>query len=92
MKIKWYTQGGSGKLGNKVYYQLNGKTFVRKAAGSYNKIPTPKQAAARERFAAAQQLAVQAMKDPLLKTKFEALAMGKCTAYAKAISVFLSEM
>lgn len=36
-----------GKLGDVVYYKRSGKTFIRQAPGSYNKIPTEKQAAAR---------------------------------------------
>lgn len=89
-KIKWWEEGGSGKIGNKVYYQLNGKTFRRKAPGvPYNIVPTEKQAAARQRFTAAHQFALTVINDLVLKAMYEKKAEGKCTAYAKAVSLFL---
>ena len=78
-----------GKLGDVVYFRLNGKTFMRKAAGSYNKIPTEKQAGVRERFAAAHRFAQAVIADPALKALYNKKANGKCTAYAKAVSEYM---
>lgn len=41
----------SGKLGDKVYYQLNGKTVVRNRPAKRKWIPTPKQAKVQQRLA-----------------------------------------
>ena len=40
----------SGTLGDKVFYQLNGKTVVRNRPVKKKRVPTPKQARTRERF------------------------------------------
>ena len=92
MKMKkesWLWQGGSGKLLGKVYYQRNGKTFARKAPGSYNKIPTEKQAAARLRFVEAHRFAQGIIADPVQKALYEQRAGKSYTAYAKAVSEYL---
>ena len=92
MKLKkatWLREGGSGKLLGKVYYQRNGKTYLRKAPGSYNSIPTEKQAAARARFVAAQRFAQEVIGDPVLKAAYEALPGTHRSAYTKAVSEFM---
>ncbi len=88
-KERWLWEGGSGKLLGKVYYKRNGQTFARKAPGSYNKIPTPKQAAARERFMAANQFAKTIIADPVLKAQYAARANRGGSAYSTAVSEFL---
>lgn len=83
----WYEEGLSGKLGNSVYYQLRGKTFIRKApVTGYNKVATEKQAVARERFKAAQQYALLVLSDPGWKAMYEKMANKKRTAYLQAMS------
>ena len=78
-----------GKLGDVVYFRLNGKTFMRKAAGSYNKTATTKQAPVRERFKEAHRFAQAVIADPVLKTLYTKKADGKCTAYSKAVSEYM---
>ena len=87
--ITIYTEGLSGKLYDLVYYQLNGKTFARKAPGSYNKIPTAKQAAARLRFLEAHRFAQAVIADPVQKALYQQRAGKSLTAYAKAVSEYL---
>ena len=87
--VQTYEEGMYGKSGDVVYYRLHGKTFIRKAAGSYNKIPTPKQAAARMRFIEAHRFAQSIIADPLLKALYEKKANGHCTAYSKAVSEYM---
>jgi len=87
--LEWYLEGGSGKLGNKVYYRLKGKTFVRKAPVSHNVIPTAQQATVRERFMAAHRFAQSVIADPVLKAYYLKKANGKCNAYSKAVSAFM---
>ena len=70
-------RGMSGKCGPFVYYQRHGKTFVRKAPGSYNKEATPDQAIVRKQFLKANEYARSVMQDPLLKAKYLALAKRK---------------
>ena len=78
-----------GKLGDVVYYQRNGKTFTRRAPGSYNKIPTEKQAPLRERFKEAHRFAQMVIADPVLKALYNKKANRKCTAYSKAVSEYM---
>lgn len=92
MKMKkenWLWQGGSGKLLDRVYYKRHGKTFARKAPGSYNKIPTEKQAAARERFTAAHLFAQNIIANPLLKALYDQKGDQNLSAYSKAVSEYL---
>jgi hypothetical protein len=89
-KINVLAEGLSGKCGKKVYYQLHGKTFVRKASKTgYNKIATDKQAAVRARFMAANQFAQSVIHDPVLKAFYEKKTKKGCSAYNLAISEFL---
>lgn len=88
-KERWLWEGGSGKLLGKVYYKRNGQTFARKAPGSYNKIPTQKQAAARERFMAANQFAKSILADPVLKALYEQNLGSHISAYSKAVSEYM---
>ncbi|MEO8769131.1 MAG: hypothetical protein ABI402_03580 [Ferruginibacter sp.] len=81
--------GLSGKIGDEVYYKRNGKTFVRKAPGSYNKIPSRKQAIERERFKQAHLFALSVINDPALKAAYNIKAKGLSTAYIAAVSEFL---
>ncbi len=86
----WMSEGLSGKFGKKVYYQLHGKTFVRKAPKTgYNKTATEKQAVARARFTEAQQFAKSVISDPVLKVLYKKKAKTGCSAYNTAISEFL---
>ena len=78
-----------GKMGDVVYFRLNGKTFMRKAAGSYNKTTTAKQAPVRERFKEAHQFAQAVIADPGLKALYLQKANGKCSAYSKAVSDYM---
>lgn len=89
-KIPWYLKGGSGKLNDKVFYTRSGKTMVRKAPGSYNVTPTPKQAEVRARFTAAHAFAQGIIADPALKALYTKKAEGKRTAYSEAVSEFLN--
>ena len=90
-ELEWWEEGGSGKIGNKVYYSRKGKIFKRKAPRRHNIIPTPKQAVVRERFTAAHRFAQGVITDPILKALYQKKAKGKCTAYAKAVSAFLRD-
>ena len=86
----WLSEGLSGKFGKKVYYQLRGKTFVRKAPKvGYNKTATEKQAVVRARFTEAQHFAKSVISDPFLKALYEKKAKNGCSAYNQAISEFL---
>ena len=89
--IRNLLQGCSGKIGNLVFYQLHGKTFVRKAAGGYNKIATPKQAAVRSTFEAAQLFAKTIINDPVLKAIYQAKAVPPQNAYTMAVSDYMLE-
>ena len=88
-QIPWYAKGGYGKLDKKVYYRRYGKLLVRKAAGSYNKIPTEKQEAMRIRFAAAHRFAQSIIADPVLKALYEQNLGSHSSAYTKAVSEYL---
>lgn len=89
-QVPWYAEGGRGRVDNVVYYQKDGKTFMRKApATGYNKTPTPKQAAARARFIEAHRFAQSVINDPQLKALYEKKAGWKRTAYNLAVSEFL---
>ena len=81
--------GLSGKRGDLIFYQRFGKTFIRKASGSYNKIPTEKQAIARANFIEAHHFAQSVINDPVQKAIYEKKANGLCTAYSKAVSEYL---
>ena len=78
-----------GKVGDVVYFRLNGKTFMRKAVSSYNKTATAKQAPVRERFKEAHRFAQAVIADPVLKALYTKKADGKCTAYSKAVSEYM---
>ena len=88
-KMKFYEEGGTGKLGKKVYYKRFGKTWKRKYVPSYNVIPTEKQAACRELFRAANEFAKGIISDPVLKALYTLKAKGRKTAYSVAISEYL---
>ncbi len=92
MKIKkWLPvlEGFSGKLGNKVFYTRNGKTFIRKAPGSYNKTPTPVQAVTWTRFQEAIAYAQGIISDPVLKAVYQQKAKQGRSAYNAAITEYL---
>ena len=84
-----YMQGLSGRLGNVVFYTRYGKTFMRKAPRSYNKIPTAKQAAARAHFMAAHQFAQSIIANPALKSLYEQGLGTHISAYSKAVSEYM---
>lgn len=83
------SEGTSGKIGDVVFYQRYGKTFMRKAPGSYNKVATARQAMARARFVEAHKFAQGIINDPVLKAAYHKKAKGHCYAYNKAISEYL---
>lgn len=86
------SEGLSGKVGKKVYYQLHGQTYVRKAPKKgYNKMPTEKQAAARVRFKEALRFAKSVVSDPVLKVLYEKKAGIRSNAYHAAMSEFLAK-
>ena len=89
---KWLPllQGHSGKVGNKVFYQRNGKTFIRKAQGSHNIIPTPLQAVARERFRQAHLFAQGIISDPVLKAVYQKRAKPMNSAYNVAVAEYMN--
>ena len=82
-------EGLSGKVGGWIYYQRFGKTFARKAPGSYNKVPTEKQAIVRARFTEAHHFAQSVINDPVKKAEYEKKSRGRSTAYSKAVSEYL---
>ena len=82
-------EGLSGKIEGWIYYQRFGKTFIRKAPGSYNKVATEKQAIVRARFTEAHHFAQSVINDPVKKAAYEKKAKGHCTAYSKAVSEYL---
>lgn len=84
-----YEEGLSGKVGDEVYYNRYGKTLLRRRPGSYNRIPTEKQAAVRLRFAAAHLFAQSIIADPVMKVLYTKKAGGRCTAYSMAVSEYL---
>ncbi len=90
LDLPFYLIGMSGKFGDVVFYQLQGKTFARKAPGSYNKIPTAKQAAARLRFIAAHRFGQSVIADPALKALYEKNLGKHISAYSKAVSAYLN--
>ena len=87
--LEWHEERGSGKVGDMVYYNRWGKTYMRKRPGGYDKTATEKQAQARERFIAAHQFAQAVIADPLLKALYLQKAKGKCSAYSKAVSEYM---
>lgn len=92
MKLKddhFLSEGLSGKMHGMIFYNRFGKTFIRKASESYNKVPTEKQAAVRARFIEAHRFAQAVINDPVKKAIYEKKAKGKCTAYSKAVSEYL---
>ena len=91
-ELQQYEQCLSGRAGDMVYYNIKGKTYIRKRPGSYNKNPTAQQAAARLHFAAAIAFARSVIADPVLKALYTKKAAGKRTAYATAISEYLKRI
>ncbi len=89
--IPFWLYGCSGKIGEQVYYTRNGKTFVRKAPGSYNKNPTLKQKVSRELFKKAHLFAKEIIADPILKAQYLKKAQTKKTAYCQAVSEYLKK-
>lgn len=89
-KLEWYEQGFSGKTGKLIFYQRNGKTFIRNAAkNGYNKIATTKQAIGRDRFKAALIHAKTILANPALKALYTQMAGDRSSAYGLAISEYM---
>ena len=89
-KLEWYEQGLSGKTGKLVFYQRNGKTFIRNAAkNGYNKTDTTKQAVGRDRFKAAVVHAKNILVNPELKALYTQMAGDRSSAYGLAISEYM---
>ena len=82
--LDWYEERSSGRIGDMVYYNRWGKTYMRKRPGGYDKTATEKQALARERFIAAHQFAQAVIADPVLKALYPQKARGKCSAYSQS--------
>lgn len=92
MKLKednMLSPGLSGKIDEYVFYNRFGKTYMRKAPGSYNKVPTAKQAIVRARFIEAHHFAQAVINNPVKKAAYEKKARGRCTAYSKAVSEYM---
>ena len=86
-------RGMSGTLGNKVYYQLRGFTYVRKRPGyKYNDHPGPRQAATHNNFREAHLFAKSIIADRMLKAQYAAKAKPGCTAYVTALSEYLRRL
>lgn len=81
--------GFTGKMGDMIFYQKNGRTCARRASGSYNKIPTEKQAVIRARFLAAHQFAQSVINDPVLKAAYQEKAKKGHHAYSVAVSEYM---
>jgi len=88
-EINMLAPGLSGKTEGYIFYNRFGKTFIRKAPGSYNKVPTEKQAIARARFIEAHRFAQSVINDPVKKAEYEKKAKGRCNAYSKAVSEYM---
>ncbi len=87
---RWAFKNGSGRIDDQIVCTRNGKTYIRNVPSvAYNKVPTEKQAACREKFKAARLFALSVINDPVLKESYRLKANGKCSAYSKAISEFL---
>ena len=86
---EWYEDGGSGRVGDLVYYNRWGRTYTRRRPGGYDKTPTEKQAIAREHFITAHRFAQAVIADPVLKVLYLKKANGKCSAYSKAVSDYM---
>ncbi len=85
------TSGFSGKLGDIVYYQRGGKTFVRQAPGSYNKVATEKQTPGRNRFTEAVAFAKKIVADPVQKAIYQLKARKGRSAYSQAIVEYMAQ-
>src|SRR5687767_6650430 len=83
-------EGLSGKFNDRVFYNRYGKTFSRKAPGSYNKMPTEKQALVRESFLAASAFAKIIIADPALKAIYSKKAKNGRTAFTAAMADYLA--
>ena len=84
-------KGLSGRFNDRVFYNRYGKTFSRKAPGSYNKVPTEKQAVVRERFLAAFAFAKTIIADPALKMLYSKKAKNGRTAFTVAMAAYLAK-
>jgi hypothetical protein len=86
------TQGLRGKIGNLVFRRRGDKTTAY--VQSPKKVPlSEKQKTAQVRFSIAVRLAVKAVDDPVMRKKFEKMAIDrkKESAYSAAISYFLKQ-
>lgn len=85
-----FLDGLYGKIEDRVFYRRYGKTYVRKAAGSYNKIPSAEQAIVRSRFIEAVAFAKTVISNPILKQQYEKKAKKGYSAYLAAIAEYLN--
>lgn len=79
----------SGNLFVMIFYNRFGKTYIRKAPGSYNNIPTEKQAVQRALFIQAHLFEQSVISDPVKKAIYTKKANSRCTAYSKAVSEYM---
>ncbi|MEP6677073.1 MAG: hypothetical protein ABJA78_18060 [Ferruginibacter sp.] len=90
--LNWLLQGCSGRIQNLVYYQRNGKTFVRSASTKgYNKKPTEAQARFRLLFIRATEFAKIIIANPQLKASYAKRAIPPQNAYNLAMSEYMKQ-
>jgi hypothetical protein len=81
----------SGRLGNVVYRNIGGRTFISRAPAPSNKPPTERQLAVRNRFRLAAVYAQAALSNPVARAFYERVAAAKDrTAFSAAQGDYLS--
>lgn len=92
-RVKLKTDGSisgiSGKVGDMVFRQRNGKTFVSKASNKTQKERTAKQQANNSNFQRAVIYAKKALADPVAKQMYKAKVGKGKSAYNLALADFL---
>ena len=81
--------GMSGRIGNLVFYQKNGNTFVRPRPSKSKNPPTPARLRKQEKFKRAHAFAHNVINDPELKAVYDARAKPGSCAYLTAVSEFM---
>jgi hypothetical protein len=81
-------QGYTGMIGNQLVLKIrNGKPYLaNRPTINKDRVPTPNQVKARERFANAVRFAQRVIQDPVLNSWYEAAAKDGNSAYNTAIS------
>lgn len=79
-------QGWSGKIGNIIFYQRNGKTVARKVSTARRKKPSPKQEEQKYKFKKAAAYAHQVTRELQWKQAYETAASPGLSAYNMAMA------